>query len=325
MDQVIEKPRTLPFIAYSGKMQSILANIEMIAASDHSILLIGETGTGKELLAEYIHRLSPRGAKPMVKVSLSALPHELLESELFGHEKGAFTSATSEKRGLFEIASGGTIFLDDIDDVPLTMQTKLLRVLESREMMRVGGTVPIAIDVRVISASKTDLKELVDREMFRVDLFYRLNVVPIELPPLRERTEDIPHLISHFLRRFAPGRPITITPAAIRVLTEYRWPGNIRELRNVVQRITLVRGNVIDANNLPIDPQQDHPLELLVKPCSTCANREGLGLDQAVACLETHLIEQALQQAGGNRMHAARILKMNPSTFRDKLKKYHLD
>ncbi len=324
MDRTAESRRTFPLIAQSEKMQSILTNIETIAASDHSVLVIGETGVGKELIAEYIHRLSPRNAKPMVKVGLAALPHELLESELFGHEKGAFTSATSEKRGLFELAGGGTILLDDIDDVPLAIQTKLLRVLESREMMRVGGTVSIPVNVRVISASKTDLKELVDREMFRADLYYRLNVVPIHVPPLRDRVKDIPHLVNHFLQRFAPNRSIIVTTEALRIMCEYHWPGNVRELRNIVQRMTLVAGNTIDRDNLPLETRPDQSSDPVIRACSTCFSQNHRGFEEIVGCLEAHLLDQALQKAGGNRMQAARTLRMNPSTLRDKLKKYRL-
>lgn len=195
----MKKHHSLTLITKNELMREILSRIDKIVDSDSSVLLIGETGVGKEIFAEYIHRTSNRGQNPFVKIGLSALPVDLLESELFGYEKGAFTSASNEKKGLFEIADTGSIFLDDIDDVPLQIQTKLLRVLESRELMRIGSTSPIPIDVRLITASKVDLKELVNRGIFRPDLFYRINVVPINVPPLRERRDDIPALVDYFL------------------------------------------------------------------------------------------------------------------------------
>ena len=232
-------------------MQAILARINTIAASDSSVLLIGETGVGKELFADHIHRSSPRRDKPFVKIDLSAMPHDLLESELFGHEKGAFTNATSEKKGLFELAHTGTLFLDDIDNVPQAIQTKLLRVLESREVMRVGGTATTPIDVRLITASKVNLKELVSRNLFRADLFYRINVFPVEIPALRDRREDIPILAEHFLDRFAPGKKLAVSPEAQRAFVNYNWPGNVRELRNITQRIALFAEAEIRLKDLP--------------------------------------------------------------------------
>ena len=205
---------SIALIASTDSMREILARVETIARSDSSVLLIGETGVGKELFAEFIHRASPRSQQPFVKVGLSALPHELLESELFGHERGAFTSASSEKKGLFELANTGSIFLDDIDDFPLALQSKLLRVLESQELMRVGGGTPIAVDVRLITATKVDLRELVDSGRFRSDLYYRINVVPVTIPPLRERPGDILPLAEFFLKRYAPQRSFSFPPDA---------------------------------------------------------------------------------------------------------------
>jgi two-component system, NtrC family, response regulator AtoC len=316
--------QTLALIAISDMMRSILSRIDTIAASDSSVLLIGETGVGKELFAEYIHRTSPRSTRPFVKVGLSALPPELLESELFGHERGAYTSASSEKKGLFELAATGSIFLDDIDDFPLVLQGKLLRVLESREIMRVGGTAPIPIDVRLITATKVDLKEMVNRNVFRSDLYYRINVVPIVIPPLRERREDIPHLVKHFLDRYAADKPIVVTSEAEQALTEYAWPGNIRELRNVVQRMVLFANGSIALENLPPEIREESPVGLIARACQRCFTEEGMSFDEVVACLETNLLRQALQQAEGNRSHAARALGMSLSTLRDKLKKYGL-
>jgi DNA-binding NtrC family response regulator len=306
-------------------MRAILARVDTIARSDTSVLLIGETGVGKELFADYIHRVSPRGDGPFVKIALSAMPHDLLESELFGHERGAFTSAVTEKKGLFELAHTGTLFLDDIDDVPLPVQVKLLRVLESQQVMRVGGHSPIAVDVRLVTASKVDLKELVNRHLFRADLFYRINVCPVEIPPLRERREDIPLLVQHFLRRFAPGKALTVAPDAERALTAYDWPGNVRELRNIVQRLALFSDGEVCAGDLPPEIRDGHAVALLVKACTRCLIDESLTFSQVVACLETNLLRQALDEAGGNRSQAARILGMNLSTLRDKLRKYGFD
>jgi transcriptional regulator with GAF, ATPase, and Fis domain len=306
-------------------MREIIAHIDAISASDSSVLLIGETGVGKELVAEYIHRTSTRASRPFVKVGLAALPPELLESELFGHDKGAYTSASSEKKGLFELADTGTFFLDDIDDFPIVLQAKLLRVLESRELMRVGGTTPIPVDVRVITASKVDLKELVTRNHFRADLYYRINVVPIVIPPLRSRVEDIPLLVEHFLRRYAPDKGMTFDDDAMKAFAHYSWPGNIRELRNAIQRITLFAGNVVHPADLPAEIREENPVQLMIKACSRCLTEDNMSFDEVVSCLESNLIRNALHEADGNRTQAAKLLGLNLSTLRDKLKKYHLD
>lgn len=283
-----------PIVARNQKMQQILARAGTIAGSASAVMLVGETGVGKELFAEYIHRSSPRGDKPLVKVGLAALPRELIESELFGHEKGAFTHALSQRRGLFELSSGGSIFLDDIDDFPLELQPKLLRVLESHEVMRVGGAAPVRLDIRLITATKVDLKTMVERGLFRADLYYRINVAPIEIPPLRERRDDIPLLVESLLERFAPGRRVAVSEEAFRALVSYDWPGNIRELRNVIQR------------------------------CAQCMAEDSMSFEQVVTCLESNLLKQALKQAEGNRAQAARALKMSLSTFRDKVHKYNI-
>jgi transcriptional regulator with GAF, ATPase, and Fis domain len=317
--------QTVSLIYQSSAMRTIIERIEAICHSDSSVLLIGETGVGKELIAEHIHRSSNRRQSPLVKVGLSALPHELLESELFGHEKGSYTSASYEKKGLFELADHGTIVLDDIDDFPLPLQSKLLRVLESREINRLGGIAPIPVNVRVITTTKINLKELVERGMFRADLFYRLNVVPIVIPPLRHRREDIPPLVEHFLHRFAPDKILRISPEAQEFLNSYSWPGNVRELRNVVQRVCLFTDSTILPTDLPQEITGENPLELLLKSCAQCFVGDHMSLDGIVACLEKNLIRHALQQSNGNRTQAAAVLKISPSTLRDKLKKYHTD
>jgi two-component system, NtrC family, response regulator PilR len=306
-------------------MRSVLNRLTTVAASDSSVLLVGETGVGKELIAEYLHRTSPRQAQSFVKVGLSALPPELLESELFGHDRGAYTSAAAEKKGLFELADEGSIFLDDIDDFPYPLQSKLLRVLESQEVMHVGGTSSIAIDVRLITATKVDLQTLVEKGFFRSDLYYRINVVPIVIPPLRDRKEDIPALVEHFLRRYAPGREIAVTPGAMEAFCRYSWPGNVRELRNLVQRMALFASAVIDVEDLPAELRGDRPLTMVLKACDRCFTEENMAFDEVVACLEANLLRKALRDAGGNRSKAAQVLKLSPSTFRDKLKKHGLN
>jgi len=315
---------SLTLITQNESMREILARIDKISDSDSSVLLIGETGVGKEIFAEYIHRTSSRALKPFVKIGLAALPSELLSSELFGHEKGAYTSASSEKKGLFEIADTGSIFLDDIDDVPIDIQTKLLRVLESRELMRIGGTTPIPIDVRLITASKVDLKELVNRGIFRADLFYRINVVPIKIPPLRDRRDDIPPLVEHFLKYFNPGKNISVSKEAMRALVNYAYPGNVRELKNLIQRISLFVNSEIQLTDLPSEIRNENPVDSLIKACHKCYLDGQMSLDQIVHCLEHNLLNEALNKAKGNQSLAAKELGLSLSTFRDKIKKYNL-
>jgi transcriptional regulator with PAS, ATPase and Fis domain len=305
-------------------MRTIISRIDAISASDSSVLLIGETGVGKELVADYVHHTSVRSSNPLIKVGLSALPPDLLETELFGHTKGAYTSALSEKKGLFELAHTGSIFLDDIDDFPLPLQSKLLRVLESRELTPVGGTVPVPVDVRLITASKVDLKDLVARGLFRADLYYRINVVPFVIPPLRERAGDVPLLVGHFLRRFSTDGIPAVEDDAMKALVRYSWPGNIRELRNTVQRILLFARGTITLADLPPEIREENPLELMIKACNRCFSEDRMSFDDVVACLETNLIRRALKESLGNRTHAAKLLGMNLSTLRDKLKKYNI-
>ncbi len=316
---------SLAIVTRSERMRTILSRLDTIAQSDTSVLLVGETGVGKELFADYIHRVSPRSDRPFVKIALSAMPHELLESELFGHERGAFTSAAAEKRGLFELAHTGSFFLDDIDDVPAAVQTKLLRVLESREVMRVGGTSAFPVDVRLITASKVELRDLVARNLFRADLFYRVNVCPVQIPPLRERQEDVPLLVEHFLNRFAPNRHLRVSPDAMTALAGYSWPGNVRELRNIVQRLALFAEHEIGIDDLPAEIHDGQPIDQLLRACTSCQIDGHLSYTNVVACLETMLLKRALAKAGGNRTQAAKTLGLSLSTLRDKLKKYDLD
>ena len=319
------RPASLVVVTQSERMRAILDRVQTIAGSDTSVLLVGETGVGKELFADYIHRASPRRDRPFVKIALSAMPHDLLESELFGHERGAFTNAIADKRGLFELAHTGTFFLDDIDDVEPGVQVKLLRVLEMQQVMRVGGSAPIPVDVRLITASKIDLEQLVAKNLFRADLFYRINVCPVCIPPLRERREDVPLLAGHFLRRFAPQKALTLTPEAEQALRQYDWPGNVRELRNVMQRVALFAEAEIRCADLPPEIAGSGHVERLVRACGRCIVDGQMSYADVVACLETNLLRQALADAHGNQSRAARALGLSLSTLRDKLHKFGLD
>jgi transcriptional regulator with PAS, ATPase and Fis domain len=302
----------------------LLSQIEKTSNSDCSILLIGETGVGKELFAEYIHRTSNRKNFPLVKVALSTLPPDLIESELFGHEKGAFTGSMNEKKGLFEASDKGTIFLDDIDDFPLYLQSKLLRVLEAKEIKRIGSQVSIPLDIRLITASKLDLKQLAAQEKFRMDLFFRINVLPIVIPPLRERIDDIPILVDHFLNFYEPEKRIEVSDAVWESLSNYSWPGNVRELRNIIQRIALFANGKITIDNLPSEIRGDSPFKNFMKTCGHCFENKDMNFEQVMVCVEKHLLEHAIKSSDGNRTVAARMLGLSLSTFRDKLRKHDI-
>ncbi len=314
----------ITIITQNQRMREILKLADKVAPSDSSVLLEGETGVGKEIFADYLHRISERSQGPIVKIGLSAMPPDLMASELFGHEKGSFTSAIENKMGLFELANQGTVFLDDIDDVPLEIQTKLLRVLESRELNRVGGTKTIPVDIRLIAASKVNLKDLVKAGMFRADLLYRINVVTLTIPPLRERLDDVPLLAAHFTQRYAPNRKLGISHEALSYLMNYHWPGNIRELRNVVQRATLFAHNEITIDDIPPEIRTNNPLEKIISSCSICFNEKGMHFNRIMSCLEHKLLREALKQTNGNQSHAAKLLNLSLSTFRDKVRKYEL-
>lgn len=316
--------KPLILLTQNNKMKNILDKLDQVVDNDSSILLIGETGVGKELFAEYIHRKSKRALNPLVKVGLSAIPAELLESELFGHEKGAFTSASAERKGLFELAHTGTIFLDDIDDFPVALQSKLLRVLESKEIMRIGSNTTIPIDVRLITASKIDLKQLVEAGKFRLDLYYRINVIPINIPPLRERPEDIPLLLNHYLKHYAPDKDIKISDEALKLLIQYNWPGNVRELKNLAQRLAIFVNGTIRPEDLPLEIKIENPIQLIVKACKNCLINGGMNFNDVVSCLEFNLISEALKNSNGNQSQAAKSLGLSLSTFRDKMKKFKL-
>jgi two-component system NtrC family response regulator len=312
-----ERHRVEGILGESGLMQEVLSLVRRVAASDATVLIQGESGTGKELIAKAIHYASRRASGPLVRVNCAALPETLLESELFGHERGAFTGAVATRRGRFEAAQGGTLFLDEIGDLPAHLQVKLLRVLQEREIERLGASRPIAVDVRVLAATHRDLDDLVRRERFRDDLYYRLNVVTITIPPLRERREDVPVLLDHFVRKFARanGRAIHgVTEEAREALLRYDYPGNVRELENLVERaVVLTRDDVIGLADLPLTLQAPVPE----------AGRDRT-LPAAVEGLERRLIGDALARAGSVQTRAAELLGISERVLRYRLRKYGL-
>jgi DNA-binding NtrC family response regulator len=303
-------------IGKSPAMGEVFRIAQIVAASDSTVLIQGETGTGKEVVARAIHNASPRQNGPFIPVSCASLSKELLESELFGHEKGAFTGAIKEKVGKFQLAHTGTIFLDEVDDIPGDLQVKLLRVLQEHTIERVGGTASIPVDIRVIAATKVDLREKVNGGEYRADLFYRLNVVPILLPPLRERREDIPCLIDRFLHHLSPSRRIAISPQAMRLLIDYPWPGNVRELEHLIERLIVIKegGTLIEVDDLPAEIRSPSSLTIHGRPALGSAP-----LPDIIETIERELITEALNKTGGNRTRAANLLGLKPSTFRDKL------
>jgi DNA-binding NtrC family response regulator len=303
-------------VARSGKMQEVLATVERVAPTNSTVLLGGESGVGKDLIARAIHEKSRRARGPFLKINSTAIPENLLESELFGYEKGAFTGAAASKPGKFELADKGTLFLDEIGDVPPATQVKLLRVLQEREFERLGGTKTIKVDVRLIAATNRDLRAALEEGTFREDLYYRLNVVPIDIAPLRERKEDIPELVNLFISRFAgdSGKSIEgISPDAMRILANYHWPGNVRELQNIVERgCALAKGSVLEAGDIHLD----------VRPAKAANEAagflpEGMTLEQ----WEDEMVQEALRRANGNKSQAARLLGLSRNALRYRLSK----
>ena len=303
-------------VARSPKMQEVLATVERVAPTNATVLLGGESGVGKDLIARAIHEKSRRANGPFLKINSTAIPENLLESELFGFEKGAFTGAVASKPGKFELADKGTLFLDEIGDVPPATQVKLLRVLQEREFERLGGTRTIKVDVRLIAATNRDLREALEQGTFREDLYYRLNVVPIDIAPLRERREDIPDLVNLFVSRFAAesGKLIEgITPQAIEILVNYHWPGNVRELQNIVERAcALSKGPQLEVSDIHID----------VRPSKSGNGApgflpEGMTLEQ----WEDEMVQEALRRANGNKSQAARLLGLSRNALRYRLSK----
>ncbi len=312
-------------VGASASMERLKSTIRTVASTASTVLVNGESGTGKELVARAVHACSPRAAEPFVSVNCGAFPETLLESELYGYVKGAFTGANQNKRGLFEVAHGGTIFLDEISEMTLTMQVKLLRVLQERLVRPVGSTAEIAIDVRVIAATNRDLDRCVSEETFREDLYYRLSVIPIEVPPLRERSEDIPLLANHFLKRYAPaaGKSIvSITKDSLQMLSSYEWPGNVRQLENTIERAVAMEGTEYLHIDLPTERRGRTATALAGGMDSLPA--EGLDMERYIADLERSLIRHALRQSNGVQTRAAELLKLSYRSFRHLLKKYDL-
>lgn len=312
-------------VGRSTAMQQVFDLVRRVAKSSTSVLVMGESGTGKELVARAIHTLGERKGKPFVPVNCGAIPETLIESEFFGHIRGSFTGATGDKAGLFSAANGGTIFLDEIGELPLTMQVKLLRTLQERTIKPIGGTREQQIDVRVVAATSRNLDEEVEGGRFRADLFYRLNVIPLILPPLRERREDIALLVEHFLQKYATAlnfkSPPRVTVEAMGRLTAYHYPGNVRQLENVIERaLTLASGDELDADAFPdlvSTTQRDVPVDTFPE--------EGLDLEAHVGNIERRLVSQALERTQGNRTEAARLLGISLRSIRYRLAKYGID
>ncbi|HEY9817615.1 MAG TPA: sigma-54 dependent transcriptional regulator, partial [Candidatus Obscuribacterales bacterium] len=309
-------------VGTSEKVQELLALVRSIAATDVSVLIQGETGTGKELIAKAIHYNSPRRSNRFVAVNCGSLTETLLESELFGHEKGAFTGAITQRKGIFEFADGGTLFLDEIGEIPPSTQVKLLRVLQEGEFHRVGGRDVIKVNVRIVAATNQNLEELIAQGRFRQDLYYRLNVVPIGVPPLRERIEDIPLLVSHFIEKRNPQlnqRISGMSPETMALIMAHSWPGNVRELENVIQRMMVVaKGEILDVHDLPPEMRgKESPRREKAKDLKGVA-RESAGM------VEQRAILDALAKSGGNVTQAARALGISRVTLQKKMKVYNL-
>ena len=310
------------FLGKSPQMLDIFETIRKAADSVSTVLITGESGTGKELVARAIHEESPRRNGPFVSINCGAVPETLMESELFGHVKGAFTGAVANTVGLFSAAAGGTLFLDEVTEVPSSVQVKLLRAIQEREIRRVGDTRDIKVDVRLIAASNRDVAKAVADGVLREDLFYRLNVIPIHLPPLRERREDIPLLVAHFVRRLSAelGRPVrSVTPEALAILETYRWPGNVRELENVIERaLVLGSGDRLDAPGLPPDLRRPRD----VQDVAVEIPEDGLDLEATLSQIEHRYIQTALARTGGVQTRAAELLRVSLRQIRYKLQKY---
>jgi two-component system, NtrC family, response regulator PilR len=319
-----DQARFTEIVGKSPKMQQVFGLIGQAAPSRSTILVIGESGTGKELAAKAIHQSSPRADKSFIVVNSGSLPHDLLESNLFGHVKGAFTGAVYSKKGLFELADKGTLFFDEIGNIPLETQAKLLRVMQEREFMRLGGVETIKVDVRIVAATNIDLRRAVEDGRFREDLFYRLNVIAIQLPPLRQRKEDIPALVNHFVAKYAAenDKPVAgVTPEALQALLDYDWPGNVRELENVIERgVVLTTSAKIGRDLIPDHVRTTpsfHVPHLTVPP-------EGISLRDVIANFEKRLIESTLESTGGVQKEAARLLGLKPTTLNEMIKRHNI-
>ncbi|PWU14653.1 MAG: DNA-binding response regulator [Bdellovibrio sp.] len=322
--ELFGKYRFDQIIGDSEEIRNVLSLVSRVADSDSTVLVTGESGTGKELVAKAIHYNSPRAAQPFVAINCGAIPAELLESELFGHVKGAFTGAIANRVGRFEMADGGTLFLDEIGDLDPSLQVKLLRVLQERTFEPVGGTRSLQVNVRVIAATHRNLEEAVAQGNFREDLFYRLNVIPIAIPALKDRPSDIPLLMAHFIQHFnkTKGRQLLgLTPEATQALMGYPWPGNIRELENLIERIAILKGHgMIEINDLPAK-YRSNGLASTAAEAEISLPEEGLDFNSAVDQFENQLILRALEKTGWNRNQAAILLRLNRTTLVEKIKK----
>ena len=313
-------------IGVSGKMQEVFQKVIKVANTDATVLLRGESGTGKELIARAVHFQSHRKEKPLVEINCASIPENLLESELFGHEKGAFTGAYKMKKGRFEIAHQGTIFLDEIGDLPLGLQAKLLRVLQERTFARVGGVENIEVDVRLIAATNSDLEKIIEEKKFREDLYYRLNVVPIFIPPLRERVEDIGVLTDHFIQKYSEKNKrklVGINDSARHLLMNYEWPGNIRELENAIENaIIMCEKDIIEPKDLPGYLQASEKSKKDIEITVNQSNH--LGFKERLELYEKEIIRQALEETNGNKTKAAKKLGFTLRTLRNKANKYKI-
>ena len=316
-----EEPELEHLIGQSRKMLDVLKLARTVAPSDTTVLIEGESGTGKERFARAIHKLSDRRRGPFVAVSVGALPETLLEDELFGHERGAFTDAAKARKGRFELASGGTIFLDDIDDMPMTVQVKLLRVLQEREFERVGGEKTVQVDIRVVSATKVALEERVREGKFREDLYYRLKVVPIHLPPLRERLDDIPLLTAHFVQRYGQGKSFEVKPEDLDAMMRYDWPGNIRQLENHIERAIALSGGQSCLRLEHLLPESLQPGEVRAAP----PDQEKRTLRDVLVETEKEHLRLVLTSLSGHRTKAAKVLGISRKVLWEKLKDYQID
>jgi two-component system, NtrC family, response regulator HydG len=314
----------------SEQMLNILSIVQKVAASDSSVLIYGESGTGKELVARAVHYQSNRREGPFVKVNCGALPHDLVESELFGHEKGSFTGAVRQKKGKFELAEGGTIFLDEVGDIPLETQVKLLRVLQERQFDRVGGEQTLDVDVRIVAATNRQLREMVAEGLFREDLFYRLEVIPLHLPPLRERKEDVPLLVEHFMEKKCGEMNIALkrlTTEALATFTDYPWPGNVRELENVIERtIVLADGDEIGLHDVPLTFDEGALRDpSIIQHRGADLGDGSLQLNERMDQMERDMIVRAMEEAGHVKTRAAELLGIKTSALYYKLDKYGIE
>src|SRR6266540_1480503 len=319
-----DQGRFMEIVGKSQRMLQVFGLISQAAPSRSTILVVGESGTGKELVAKAIHTNSPRKDRPFVVVNSGSLPPDLLESNLFGHVKGAFTGAVYAKKGLFELADKGTLFFDEIGNIPLETQAKLLRVMQEREFMRLGGVDTVKVDVRIVAATNIDLRRAVEDARFREDLYYRLNVIAIQLPPLRQRKEDIPALVAHFVDKYARENTKNVTgvsPEALQALMDYDWPGNVRELENVIERgVVLTTGTQIGRELIPDHVRTApsfHVPHLTVPP-------EGISLRDVIANFERRLIESTLESTAGVQKEAARLLGLKPTTLNEMIKRHNI-